>query len=138
MKNQKFYTVLKAALLVLGLASLLPMFLSDINNVDLMLYCAYAYIGLALVILVVMTAANMGKNPGGSKIGTWVAVAVAIAAVIVHFTVSSADPVALADGSIVDDKMTLTLTDTMLFTAYVTFVGVVVAMIYGVIRNAFK
>ncbi|MBQ8863452.1 MAG: hypothetical protein IJ014_01745 [Rikenellaceae bacterium] len=138
MKNQKFYTVLKAALLVLGLASLLPMFLSDINNVDLMLYCAYAYIGLALVILVVLMAANMGKNPGGSKIGTWVAVATAVVAVIVHFTVSAADPVALADGSIVDDKMTLTLTDTMLYTAYATFAGVVVAMIYGVIRNAFK
>ncbi len=138
MKNQKFYTVLKAALLVLGLASLLPMFLSDINNVDLMLYCAYAYIGLALVILVVLMAANMGKNPGGSKIGTWVAIATAVVAVIVHFTVSAADPVALADGSIVDDKMTLTLTDTMLYTAYATFAGVVVAMIYGVIRNAFK
>ena len=138
MKNQKFYTVLKAALLVLGLASLLPMFLTDINNVDLMLYCAYAYIGLALVILVVLMAANMGKNPGGSKIGTWVAVATAVVAVIVHFTVSAADPVALADGSIVDDKMTLTLTDTMLYTAYATFAGVVVAMIYGVIRNAFK
>ncbi|MBO5655810.1 MAG: hypothetical protein J6R31_05215 [Rikenellaceae bacterium] len=138
MKNQKFYTVLKAALLVLGLASLLPMFVSDINNVDLMLYCAYAFIGLALVIMVVLTVANMGKNPGGSKIGTWVAVATAVAAVIVHFTVSAADPVALADGSIVDDKMTLTLTDTMLYTAYATFAGVVVAMVYGVIRNAFK
>lgn len=138
MKNQKFYTVLKAALLILGLASLLPMFVSDINNVDLMLYCAYAYIGLALVILVVLMAANMGKNPGGSKIGTWVAVATAVVAVIVHFTVSAAEPVALADGSIVDDKMTLTLTDTMLYTAYATFAGVVVAMIYGVIRNAFK
>ena len=138
MKNQKFYTVLKAALLVLGLASLLPMFLTDINNVDLMLYCAYAFIGLALVIMVVLTVANMGKNPGGSKIGTWVAVATAVAAVIVHFTVSAADPVALADGSIVDDKMTLTLTDTMLYTAYATFAGVVVAMVYGVIRNAFK
>ena len=138
MKNQKFYTVLKAALLVLGLASLLPMFVSDINNVDLMLYCAYAFIGLALVIMVVLTVANMGKNPGGSKIGTWVAVATAVAAVIVHFTVSAADPVALSDGSIVDDKMTLTLTDTMLYTAYATFAGVVVAMVYGVIRNAFK
>ena len=138
MKNQKFYTVLKAALLVLGLASLLPMFLTDINNVDLMLYCAYAFIGLALVIMVALTVANMGKNPGGSKVGTWVAVATAVAAVIVHFTVSAADPVALADGSIVDDKMTLTLTDTMLYTAYATFAGVVVAMVYGVIRNAFK
>lgn len=138
MKNQKIYTAIKAALLVLGLASLLPMFLTDINNVDLMLYCAYAFIGLALVIMVVLTVANMGKNPGGSKIGTWVAVATAVAAVIVHFTVSAADPVALADGSIVDDKMTLTLTDTMLYTAYATFAGVVVAMVYGVIRNALK
>lgn len=138
MKNQKLYTVIKAALLVLGLASLLPMFITDINNVDLMLYCAYAFIGLALVIMVVLTAANMGKNPGGSKVGTWVAVATAVVAVVLHFTVSKADPVALADGSIVDDKTILTLTDTMLYTAYATFAGVVVAMIYGVIRNALK
>ena len=138
MKNQKIYTVIKAALLVLGLASLLPMFLTDINNVDLMLYCAYAFIGLALVIMVVLTVANMGKNPGGSKVGTYVFAAIAVAAVAIHFLVSKDAPVALADGSIVDDKMILTLTDTMLFTAYATFVGVVVAMVFGVIRNALK
>ena len=138
MKNQKIYTVIKAALLVLGLASLLPMFLADINNVDLMLYCAYAFIGLALVIMVVLTVANMGKNPGGSKVGTYVFAAIAVAAVAIHFLVSKDAPVALADGSIVDDKMILTLTDTMLFTAYATFVGVVVAMVFGVIRNALK
>ena len=138
MKNQKIYTVIKAALLVLGLASLLPMFLTDINNVDLMLYCAYAFIGLALVIMVVLTVANMGKNPGGSKVGTYVFAAIAAAAVAIHFLVSKDAPVALADGSIVDDKMILTLTDTMLFTAYATFAGVVVAMVFGVIRNALK
>ena len=138
MKNQKLYTVIKAALLLLGLASLLPMFLTDINNVDLMLYCAYAFIGLALVIMVVLTVANMGKNPGGSKVGTYVFAAIAVAAVAIHFLVSKDAPVALADGSIVDDKMILTLTDTMLFTAYATFVGVVVAMVFGVIRNALK
>lgn len=138
MKNQKLYTVIKATLLLLGLASLLPMFLTDINNVDLMLYCAYAFIGLALVIMVVLTVANMGKNPGGSKVGTYVFAAIAVAAVAIHFLVSKDAPVALADGSIVDDKMILTLTDTMLFTAYATFVGVVVAMVFGVIRNALK
>ena len=138
MKNQKLYTVIKAALLLFGLASLLPMFLTDINNVDLMLYCAYAFIGLALVIMVVLTVANMGKNPGGSKVGTYVFAAIAVAAVAIHFLVSKDAPVALADGSIVDDKMILTLTDTMLFTAYATFVGVVVAMVFGVIRNALK
>ena len=138
MKHQKLYTVIKAALLILGLASLLPMFLTDINNVDLMLYCAYAFIGLALVIMVVLTVANMGKNPGGSKVGTYVFAAIAVAAVAIHFLVSKDAPVALADGSIVDDKMILTLTDTMLFTAYATFVGVVVAMVFGVIRNALK
>ena len=89
MKNQKLYTVIKAALLILGLASLLPMFLTDINNVDLMLYCAYAFIGLALVIMVVLTVANMGKNPGGSKVGTYVFAAIAVAAVAIHFLVSN-------------------------------------------------
>jgi hypothetical protein len=138
MKNQKIYTAIKAALLVLGLASLLPMFLTDINNVDLMLYCAYAFIGLALVIMVALTVANMGKNPGGSKVGTYVFAVIAAAAVAIHFFVSKDAPVALADGSIVDDKMILTLTDTMLFTAYATFAGVVAAMIFGVIRNALK
>jgi hypothetical protein len=138
MKNQKIYTAIKAALLVLGLASLLPMFLTDINNVDLMLYCAYAFIGLALVIMVALTVANMGKNPGGSKVGTYVFAVIAAAAVAIHFFVSKDAPVALADGSIVDDKMILTLTDTMLFTAYATFAGVVVAMLFGVIRNALK
>ena len=49
-----------------------------------------------------------------------------------------AEPVALADGSIVDDAFVLTATDTMLYTAYATFAGVVVAMVYGVIRNALK
>jgi hypothetical protein len=138
MKNQKIYTAIKAALLVLGLASLLPMFLTDINNVDLMLYCAYAFIGLALVIMVALTVANMGKNPGGSKVGTYVFAVIAAAAMAIHFFVSKDAPVALADGSIVDDKMILTLTDTMLFTAYATFAGVVVAMLFGVIRNALK
>jgi hypothetical protein len=138
MKNQKIFTASKAILLVLGLASLLPMFTVDINSVDLMLYCAYAFIGIAIVALVGLMAFNIGKNPGGSKIGTWVAIATAVVAVAVHFTISAAEPVALADGSIVDDAFVLTATDTMLYTAYATFAGVVVAMVYGVIRNALK
>ena len=83
MKNQKIFTAIKAILLVLGLASLLPMFTVDINSVDLMLYCAYAFIGIAIVSLVGLMAFNIGKNPGGSKIGTWVAIATAVVAVAI-------------------------------------------------------
>jgi len=41
MKNKLFFTIIKFALLILGVATLIPMFAIDINSVDALLYCVY-------------------------------------------------------------------------------------------------
>ena len=138
MKNKLFFTIIKFAMLILGVATLIPMFAIDINSVDALLYCVYGYIGIAVLVLLVMAVANMGKSGGGMHLGLIVGGVIAVVAVVSYFVLASTSSVTLADGSVITDELVLKGTDTMLYTSYAAFALLVLVMVFGEIRNSFK
>ncbi len=138
MKNKMLYTIIKVILLVGAVASMIPMFTTDINSVDALLFCVYGYIALAIVALVVLALANIGKSSGGSYLGVIVGAILVAVAVGSYYLFASAEPITLADKTVIDSVLTLKGTDVMLYTSYASFALLVLVVVFGEIRNSFK
>jgi hypothetical protein len=111
---------------------------NNLENVDLMLYIAYAYLGLGVLALVGLTAMNMGKSRSNSKVGLFVFGGLALLAVLIWFSVAQSTTVIGADGKVFDDTFTLLVTDTGLYLTYAALALTVVFLLWGVVRKALK
>ncbi len=108
-------------------------------NVGPMINVTYAFLGLALVLLIGLTVMNMGKGRGNSKIGLFVFGGLAILAVIIYFTIAKDVTIIGADKTkVFDDTFTLKITDTMLYSTYIALALTVVFLLWGVVRKALK
>ncbi|MDR0907333.1 MAG: hypothetical protein LBM63_01790 [Rikenellaceae bacterium] len=134
---KKILNTLEIILLVVGLLSCV-LWIAGVVDVDMMLYVAYAYLAIAAVVALVMTAMNMGKSRNSNKIGLYVGGACVVLAVVFYFAVASSQPVVDAGGDVFDNVFTLKTTDTMLYMTYATLVGALIFTIIGEIRNAIK
>ncbi len=109
-----------------------------IANVGPMLVVAACYLGLAALLTIVLTAMNLGKSKGGSKLGLIVFGALVVVALICYFAFASASPVTGADGTVYSNPFTLKISDTMLYLAYIALGGTVLFLLWGEIRKALK
>ena len=107
-------------------------------NVVPMLTATACMLGLGVVLLIGLTAMNMGKGRSNSKLGLFVFGGLAVLAVIIYFTMAKDAIVIGADGTIFNDVFTLKITDTMLYSTYVALGITVVALLTGVITKALK
>lgn len=134
---KKALNILKFVLLLVGVATLLPMLMGNVNNVDFILNYAYLLFAVAILSVVILTALNFGKGGGGSKYGMFVFGGL-IVAVVVSYLLAGTTPVTIADGSVIDSVATLKLSDTLLYVTYAVFAAVVLLLIGGEIRNSIK
>jgi predicted membrane channel-forming protein YqfA (hemolysin III family) len=111
---------------------------NNLQEVDFMLYVAYAYLGIAVLAWIILSAMNMGKSRGNSRIGLWVYGGTVALAVIFYFTIASSTAVVGADKTVFDNAFTLKATDAMLYLAYLALGLTVIAMLWGVVRKAIK
>ncbi len=107
-------------------------------NVVPMLVATAIMLGIGVVLLVGMTAMNMGKGRSNSKLGVFVFGGLAVLAVIIYFAIAKDITVIGADGKVFDNVFELKITDTMLYTCYVALGITVVALLTGVITKAIK
>ncbi len=110
----------------------------DNANVTPMLLVTASMLGLGVLLLVGMTAMNMGKGRSNSKLGLFVFGGLAIVAIIIYFTFAKDITVIGADGKVFDNVFELKITDTMLFLTYFALGVTVVSLMWGVIRKALK
>jgi hypothetical protein len=134
---KKILNILEVLLLAIGLLSCV-LWIVGVVDVDMMLYVAYAYLGLAFAVAIVMTAMNMGKSRNTNKIGLYVGGACVVLAVVFYLVLASSQPVTDAGGEVYDSVFELKGTDTMLYLAYATLGGALLFTIIGEIRNAIK
>ncbi len=112
---------------------------SDVfGGADVMLLIAAIYLGAAVLALVGMTVANMGKGRSNSKLGLYVFGGLALLAVVIYFTIAKDVTVIGADGKVFDSIFELKISDTMLYTCYVALGVTVVSLLYGVVSKALK
>jgi hypothetical protein len=107
-------------------------------NVAPMLVATACMLGLGVLLLVGMTAMNMGKGRSNSKLGLYVFGGLAVLAVILYFTIAKDVAVLGADGTVFDDVFTLKITDTALYLTYVALGFTVLFLLWGVVRKALK
>jgi hypothetical protein len=111
---------------------------SVFGGADVMLTIAVIYLIVAALAAVVMTAMNMGKGRGNSKIGLYVYGGLVVLAFVFYFTIAKSITVFGADGTPFSDVFTLKATDTMLYLAYFALAAVVVFLLIGEVRKALK
>jgi hypothetical protein len=109
----------------------------ELSHVGWMLWVAYIYLGISVVLLIAMTAINAGKTKGNSRIGLYVWGVTVLLGIILYF-VGSSTAVVGADGTVFDHVFTLKSTDMMLYLAYVLLAGTVGSLAFGVIWKAIK
>ncbi len=110
----------------------------DNANVSPMLLFTACMLGLGVLLLVGMTAMNMGKGRSNSKLGLVVFGGLAVVAIVIYFAIAKDVTVIGADGKIFDNVFELKITDTMLYTCYVALGITVISLITGVITKALK
>ncbi len=136
---KKILNIVEIVLIAVGVAGLLYwLLMPGDTNVDFMLYAAYAYVAVAIVAAVVMTAMNMGKSRGRNRIGLYVFGILAVLAVVFWFTLGNADPVVDAGKKVYDNPFILKITDTMIWLAYAGLAAAVLILLAGEIRKALK
>ncbi len=141
---KKITNIVLLALIVVALVSIaMWLFGGDVNgdnaNVTPMLLVTACMLILAVVLLVGLTAMNMGKGRSNSKMGVFVFGGMAILAVVIYFALAKDVPVLHTNGTdIFDSAFELKITDTMLYTTYVALGITVVALLTGVITKALK
>jgi hypothetical protein len=112
---------------------------TEFGGADVMLTLTAIYLAIAVVLMIVMTAMNIGKSKGGNgKLNLIVFGGLAVLAIVVWFGLASAAPVTGADGKVYDNATTLKLSDTGLWLAYATVAIAVLTMVWGTVRKALK
>ncbi len=112
----------------------------DNANVSPMLLVTACMLGLGVLLLVGMTAMNMGKGRSNSKLGLFVFGGLAVLAVAIYFSpLAKTETIIGADATMVFDGIfELKITDTMLYVTYIALALTVVFLLWGVVRKALK
>ena len=135
---KKITSIILYVLLIISVLSIVPTFIMGADGVDYMLYWTYILLALAILTAVVMSAVNIGKNPGGGKTALYGLALVAVVLVVSYF-LSSSEPIAVSGGKqIYDDKLGLIVTDMGLYTTYFALGAAILVALVGQIRNSFK
>lgn len=132
----KYLSILKYILLLVSVAFTAYGVASE-TGLDIMLYFAYALLGLTAVLSVGMPLIGVVQNPksaGKSLIG------VLLVAVVFGLSWVAADetPIKIASGEILDNIGELRFADMALYSTYVMFAGLLCTMVVTEIYKAFK
>lgn len=133
----KWTKYVQLVLMLCGVAVFAYFVLAGEAAVGAMLVWAYIILGLALGSAVVFPLVSMFSNPKGA-IRTLVGLVVAVAAIFGLYSLSSANPMMLPNGDVIDNATTLKLTDTGLYIAYIVLAASFVAILFGELKSAFK
>ena len=135
---KKITSIILYVLLAISLLSVIPAFIYGADGVDYMLYWTYILLGIGVLAAIVMSAINLGKNPGGGKTAL-VGLAVVAVVLVVSYFLSSTDPIPISGGKeLYEDKFGLILSDMGLYTTYFALAAGIIVVIAGEIRNSFK
>ncbi len=110
---------------------------NEAAGVDIMLKWAYVSLAVAIIVSLVFPIANLFSNPKGA--GKTLLYLLACVVIIGGcYMMSSTEPVVNSAGGFFEDPFTLKITDTGLYTAYITLVITAVAAIGSEIFAALK
>ncbi len=141
----KFVPYIKFVLLILGLV-IFGLGLSSYDSsaprvVTSGLDLLFSYSAILAIVTVVAAVAmpliNIFQNPK-SAVRSFIGVALVAIVFFVAYSLSSDEPITLASGKVLDSVAQLRFADTSLYAMYISFAGVLVAMVGTEIYKMFK
>ncbi len=141
----KFIPYIKYLLLLLGFALFaygVATYNSDeprvvTSGLDMLLNFSAAIVVATLCVAVFMPLISIFQNPK-SAVRSLVGILLMGAVFAVAYTFAEADPITMASGEVIDDVASLKFADTALYAVYISFAGVVLAMVGTEIYKIFK
>lgn len=132
----KYLSIIRYTLLAVSVLSVLLYFVGAID-IDFMLRWAYILLGVAAVSALLFPVFNIVQNPKGA-VGSLIGLTIVVVVVGISYSLGSAEPMVLSDGTILDNVLTLKLSDTGLFATYAAMVVTMLAIVVGELSNMFK
>lgn len=107
------------------------------GSVDLMLMWSYALIFLTIGLTVIMPLIGLLQDPKAA-LSSMIGLGAIILIFGVSYALSSAEPIYLANGTIMDNVTALRFSDTALYAMYISFSAVIVSILGSEIYKSFK
>lgn len=132
----KHLGLIKIILLIASALSVLLYFTGSVE-VDLMLWCMYAFLGIAVLIAILMPVVNLIQNPKAAA-GSLLGLAIVAVVIIIAYSLSSEMPIPNSAGGFFEDPTVLKISDTGLYATYAAFVAAIATIFGGEIIRLFK
>lgn len=132
----KYLSIVRYVLLIASALSVILYFTGGVD-VDLMLYCAYAFVGIAAVIAIISPLFIFAQNPKAA-LSSLAGIAVVAVVIIAAYSLSSDMPIPNSAGGFFEDSAVLKISDTGLYATYAALVAAIVSIVGGEIMSLFK
>ncbi len=138
----KYIKYIKYLFLLISVLTLVYFIISGVagnteTGADVMLKWAYVSLALTVLATIIFPLINLFTNPKGA-VRSLVGLVVVLIVIGVCYALSSAEPVVDSSGGFFENPVTLKLSDTGLYAAYIAMAATVLIAIVGEIINAFK
>lgn len=132
----KYLSIIKYVFLATS-ALVVALFFLGATEVDLMLYWAYALLGLTVAAVILLPLINVIKNPAGAMRSL---VGLVIVAIVlgVSYALASDTPIPKSAGGFFENSTELKLSDMGLYATYFAMGATILIVIGGEIKNIFK
>lgn len=131
----KYLPILKYALLLLSVAAIILGMVAD--SIDLMLVWSYALIFLTIGLTIIMPLIGLLQDPKAA-LRSMIGLGAIVLVFGVSYALSSAEPIKLASGAMMDNVTALRFSDTALYAMYISFSAVIVSILGSEIYKSFK
>ncbi len=140
----KYLSIIKYALLLLsvviavwGITSYTEGDASTEGGISAMISFAGIMLGLTAALVVVMPVISIVQNPASAK-RSLIGIALMAIVFFVAYAMAGAEPITLASGKILDNPTELKFSDFALYSTYITFGALIVAMVGSELYKAIK
>lgn len=130
----KYLGIIKYVLIIISVAAIV---VGITASVDIMLRWAYVLLILTIGLSVLMPLFGILKNPKSAVRGL-IGLAIIVAVFLAAYAMSSAEPIPLPSGDVLDNEMALRFSDTALYATYFMFAGVILSIVGSELYKVIK
>lgn len=132
----KYLSIIKYVLIVLSVVAVI-VGLSAPDNIDVLFVWSYAMIFTTIGLTVILPLIGLFQDPKAA-VRALIGLGAIVLVFVVSYALSSAEPITLPSGVVLDNVTALRFSDTALYAMYITFSGVIVSIVGSEIYKSFK
>ncbi|MEG0601788.1 MAG: hypothetical protein RR980_00545 [Mucinivorans sp.] len=107
------------------------------SGISFMLNFSFVLLLITAAAALLMPIVGIVQNPKNS-LKSLMGLGLIVVVFLLAYAMSSADPIPLPSGKMLDNEFELKFSDTALYATYFTFAGVIISIVFGEIYKLFK